>query len=89
MNFPKDPVMLLSVVNTALRDYYSSFEALVDDNEVDGDEIIAKLLGHNGTRSVGNYRRMGDMALAEETKDVREMLNNMLTRHVKGENEDE
>jgi hypothetical protein len=35
--------MLLSVVNTALRDYYSSFEALVEDNEVDGDEIIAKL----------------------------------------------
>ena len=43
MNFPKDPVMLLSVVNTALRDYYSSFDALVEDNEVDGDEIIAKL----------------------------------------------
>ena len=43
MKFPKDPVMLLSVVNTALRDYYSSFEALVDDNEIDGDEIIAKL----------------------------------------------
>ncbi len=43
MNFPKDPVMLLSVVNTALRDYYSSFDALVEDNEVDGDEIISKL----------------------------------------------
>ncbi|MBE5917231.1 MAG: DUF4250 domain-containing protein [Pseudobutyrivibrio ruminis] len=43
MNFPKDPVMLLSVVNTALRDYYNSFEALVEDNEVDGDEIITKL----------------------------------------------
>ena len=43
MNFPKDPVMLLSVVNTALRDYYSSFEALVEDNEVDGAEIISKL----------------------------------------------
>ena len=43
MKFPKDPVMLLSVVNTALRDYYSSFEALVDDNEIEGDEIIAKL----------------------------------------------
>lgn len=53
------------------------------------DEIIAKLLGHNGTRSVGNYRRMGDMALAEETKDVREMLNNLLTRYVTGGNEDE
>ena len=43
MNFPKDPVMLLSVVNTALRDYYSSFDALVEDNEVDGEEIINKL----------------------------------------------
>lgn len=43
MNFPKDPVMLLSVVNTALRDYYSSFDALVEDNEVDGDEIRSKL----------------------------------------------
>ncbi|MBR4708163.1 MAG: DUF4250 domain-containing protein [Pseudobutyrivibrio sp.] len=43
MNFPKDPVMLLSVVNTALRDYYSSFDALVEDNEVDGDEILSKL----------------------------------------------
>ena len=43
MNFPKDPVMLLSVVNTALRDYYSSFDDLVEDNEVDGDEILSKL----------------------------------------------
>ncbi|MCR5415315.1 MAG: DUF4250 domain-containing protein [Pseudobutyrivibrio sp.] len=45
MNFPKDPVMLLSVVNTALRDYYSSFDALVEDNEIDGQEIINKLAG--------------------------------------------
>ena len=43
MNFPKDSVMLLSVVNTALRDYYKSFDALVEDNEVDGDDIIARL----------------------------------------------
>ncbi len=43
MNFPKDPVMLLSVVDTALRDSYSSFDALVEDNEVDGDEILSKL----------------------------------------------
>jgi len=45
MNFPKDPVMLLSVVNTALRDYYKSFSELVDDNQIDGDEIIKKLAG--------------------------------------------
>ncbi len=43
MNFPKDPVMLLSAVNTALRDYYKSFDELVEDNEIDGAEIIAKL----------------------------------------------
>ena len=43
MHFPKDPVMLLSVVNTALRDYYKSFDALVEDNEVDGEEILTKL----------------------------------------------
>ena len=43
MNFPKDPVMLLSVVNTALRDYYKSFDALVEDNEIDGDDIVARL----------------------------------------------
>ena len=43
MKFPKDPVMLLSAVNTALRDYYKSFDELVEDNEIDGDEIIAKL----------------------------------------------
>ena len=43
MNFPKDPVMLLSVVNTALRDYYKSFDALVEDNEIDGDDIVTRL----------------------------------------------
>ena len=46
MKFPKDPVMLLSAVNTALRDYYSSFDALVEDNEIDGEEIIAKLASY-------------------------------------------
>jgi len=44
---PKDPVMLLSFINLKLRDYYSSFEALCDDLDVDGDEIISKLAGIN------------------------------------------
>ncbi|MBR5635387.1 MAG: DUF4250 domain-containing protein [Pseudobutyrivibrio sp.] len=43
MNFPKDPVMLLSVVNTALRDYYTTLYALVDDTGVDVEELKAKL----------------------------------------------
>lgn len=44
---PKDPVMLLSFINLKLRDYYSSFEALCDDLDVDGNEIISKLAGIN------------------------------------------
>ena len=44
---PKDPVMLLSFINLKLRDYYSSFEALCDDLDVDGDEIASKLAGIN------------------------------------------
>ncbi len=40
---PKDPVMLLSVVNTKLRDNYHSFAALCDDLGVDGEKIKEKL----------------------------------------------
>lgn len=40
---PKDPVMLLSFINLKLRDYYSSFEALCDDLDVDSAEITDKL----------------------------------------------
>lgn len=32
---PKDPIMLLSVVNLKLRDYYSSLDALCEDMEVE------------------------------------------------------
>ena len=44
---PKDPVMLLSFINLKLRDYYSSFEALCEDLDVDGEEIVNKLAGIN------------------------------------------
>lgn len=44
---PKDPVMLLSFINLKLRDYYSSFDALCDDLDVDAGEIIEKLAGIN------------------------------------------
>ena len=44
---PKDPVMLLSFINLKLRDYYSSFEALCDDLDVDRKEITERLAGIN------------------------------------------
>lgn len=36
---PKDPAILLSVINTKLRDYYSSLEQLCDDLDVSQTEI--------------------------------------------------
>lgn len=40
---PKDPVMLLSYVNTQLRDYYSSLDEMCHCLGVDADEIKEKL----------------------------------------------
>lgn len=40
---PNDPVILLSVINTKLRDYYSSLDALCDDLNVDKEELTKKL----------------------------------------------
>ncbi|MBQ8608346.1 MAG: DUF4250 domain-containing protein [Bacteroidaceae bacterium] len=43
MNLPEDPMMLFSVVNMKLRDFYSSLDALCDDLDVDKEELLAKL----------------------------------------------
>ena len=43
MNLPKDPVMLLSVINTQLRDIYSSLEELAAAHMVDAQELQEKL----------------------------------------------
>ena len=40
---PRDPVMLLSVVNTKLRDNYSTLDVLCEDMQVDKQELIGKL----------------------------------------------
>ena len=40
---PRDPMLLLSVVNTKLRDYYHSLDALCDDMNVNKEEIISAL----------------------------------------------
>lgn len=40
---PKDPFMLLSYLNTQLRDYYPSLEALAEGLELDMEELIQKM----------------------------------------------
>ena len=40
---PGDPVMLLSVINTKLRDHYPTLEALCDDLQIDSRELTDRL----------------------------------------------
>ncbi len=49
MNLPSDPVMLLSFVNTKLRDDYGSLDELCSSLGADKDEILAKLSQVNYT----------------------------------------
>lgn len=44
MDLPKEPVLLLSVVNTKLRDYYPSLDALCEDMNVKKAALTAALL---------------------------------------------
>lgn len=46
-NLPKDPVILLSYINTQLRDHYISFNDLCVALNVSGEEITEKLSGLN------------------------------------------
>lgn len=40
---PKDPVMLMSVINMKLRDFYPSMDALCDDLDIDRNDIDSAL----------------------------------------------
>ena len=40
---PQDPIMLYSVINTKLRDFYTSLEALCEDMNIDKNTLIEKL----------------------------------------------
>lgn len=43
LNLPTDPMILLSFINTKLRDFYPSLDALCEDADISRDEIIQKL----------------------------------------------
>ncbi len=43
MELPKDPFILLSVINTKLRDNYSSLDDLCDDLQQNKVQIISEL----------------------------------------------
>ncbi len=43
MGLPTDPIMLLSVVNLKLRDFYPSLDALCEDLQADKAQLCAAL----------------------------------------------
>ena len=43
MSLPNDPIMLLSVVNLKLRDFYKTLDALCEDLDIDRADLCAKL----------------------------------------------
>lgn len=65
MNLPKDPYMLLSIVNMKLRDNYKSFEALCEDMDADAAEITAAMekLGYSYDEKTNQF-----VPIPEETE---------------------
>lgn len=43
MKLPRDPMLLLSVVNTKLRDYYKNLDSLCEDMDINKEDIILSL----------------------------------------------
>lgn len=48
------------------------------------DFTISKLLGHKGVRNVKYYRKMSNQVLADETRQVRHMLSEMILQNLDG-----
>ena len=42
-NLPNDPILLLSVVNTKLRDFYKNLDTLCQEMSVNKNELIERL----------------------------------------------
>lgn len=56
MELPKDPFMLLSVINMKLRDFYSNLDLLCDDLNINRSEL-EKQLGAAGFSYDENYNK--------------------------------
>ena len=48
------------------------------------DWMIARLLGHTSTQSVGHYRKMGNKIMADETRASREKMDMILLSIIEG-----
>ena len=55
-NLPQDPMMLFSVINMKLRDYYRSLDELCEDMDIDKQELIEKLAAYGFEYSEENNK---------------------------------
>lgn len=57
MAIPNDPVILLSYINTQLRDFYSSLDSFCEDKGADKGEILAKLsaIGYEYNKELNSF----------------------------------
>lgn len=57
-SLPKDPVILLSYINTLLRDEYSSLSSLCEDRQVDEEELQKTLssIGYEYDSTLNRFR---------------------------------
>mgnify|MGYP002672854687 FL=1 len=55
---PKDPVMLLSYINTQLRDFYDSYEDFCKSFDLDQNEVKQKLsmIGYEYDESLNQFK---------------------------------
>ena len=53
---PHDPMMLMSVINMKLRDFYPDLEALCEDMDIDRQELETKLASAGFEYSEENKR---------------------------------
>ena len=58
MNIPSDPFILLSYINTLLRDRYSSLDALCKGEDIEKQQLIDKLhdAGCDDLEQVNQFR---------------------------------
>ena len=58
MNLPTDPIILLSYINTQLRDKYSSLDKLCQDFDIKPEEISEKLsaVGYEYNAELNQFR---------------------------------
>ena len=58
MTLPKDPMILLSVVNTKLRDQYASLRDFCEDADVDPNELTETLtaVGYHYDEKTNRFR---------------------------------